>query len=401
MLILALDTSSKSLGLALVEEGRLLAERSLAAGFTHSLTLLPQLEGLLQDAGKSLRDLDAFAVSNGPGSYTGIRIGLATAKTWAWQADKPLYTFSSLAMMAAPYRALDNFFLPALDARSGRTFSCLYRGGQRLLPEANRYGSDLMAQLKQLFYLGRKSKPSLYLLGDGATSILQAYEQDPEAAQHFNLELLDASLACLRPYNLALLAQEAADRGEKPSWQEAQANYCAPTQAERLRQEHLDQVQIRPANLDDLDQIHQLERSVFSTPWSRKALAHQLSPDNKDAKLFVLYLPGKDQADDSMTSETGEEILGYGGYYLHVDEGEILNIAILPDHRHQGLGRKLLAFLLADAKARRVQRLTLEVRKSNEAARRLYASQGFVPCGERKNYYDKPREDALILEALL
>ncbi len=404
MLILALDTSSKSLGLALVKDGQLLAERSLVAGFKHSVTLLPQLKELLTEAGVDFSELEAFAVTSGPGSYTGIRIGLATAKTWAWQADKPIYAFSSLALMAAPYRAMDAFFLPALDARSGRTFSCLYRGGQRVLPEANRYGQDLMAELKKLFYLGRKSQPTLYLLGDGASAIQAAYDLDPEASQHFTLEVLDASVACLRPYNLGLLAQEAADRGEKPSWQETAANYCAPTQAERVRSEHLAQVQLRPAGLKDLDTIHQIERAVFSTPWSRKALAHQLAPENKDAKLFLIYLP-QPQPDEEEGSgdqaKPAEEILGYGGYYLHVDEAEILNIAILPDHRHQGLGQKLLAGLMADAKSRGVHRLTLEVRKSNEAARKLYASLGFLPCGERKNYYDKPREDALILEVQL
>lgn len=406
MLILALDTSSQNLGLALVKDGQLLAERSLVAGSKHSLTLLPQLEELLTVAGVDFSALEAFAVTTGPGSYTGIRIGLATAKSWAWQTDKPLYAFSSLALMLAPYRAMDAFFLPALDARSGRTFSCLYRGGQRLLPEANRYGQDLMADLKALFYLGRKSTPTLYLLGDGAPAIQAAYDQDPEAAQHFALEILDPSVASLRPYYLGLLAQEAADRGEKPSWQEAAANYCAPTQAERVRLEHLAQVQIRPAGLEDLDTIHQIERAVFSTPWSRKALIHQLSPENRDAKLFLIYLPqvgGETEKAERVEDPTQstEEILGYGGYYLHVDEAEILNIAILPDHRHQGLGQKLLAGLMADAKSQGAQRLTLEVRKSNEAARKLYASQGFLPCGERKNYYDKPREDALILEAQL
>lgn len=400
MLVLALDTSSQNLGLALVGDGQLLAERSLFTSNKHSVTLLPQLEDLLEAAQISFSDIDAFAVTAGPGSYTGIRIGLATGKSWAWLTHKPLYSFSSLALMVAPYCQMDAFLLPALDARSGRTFSCLYRGGQRLLPEANRYGQDLMAELKGLFYQGRKTQPTLYLLGDGAGPIQEAYSQDPEAAEHFSLEVLDASLACLRPYHLGLLAQAAADRGEAPSWEEAQANYCAPTQAERVRQEHLAQVQVRPANLEDLDPIHRIERAVFSTPWSRKALAHQLSPENKDAKLFVLTLP--QTAGPAETEEDpGQAILGYGGYYLHIDEAEILNIAILPDHRHQGLGQKLLADLMADAKSRGVRRMTLEVRKSNEAARKLYASQGFIPCGERKNYYDKPREDALILEAQL
>jgi tRNA threonylcarbamoyladenosine biosynthesis protein TsaB len=421
---LAVDTSGKTLSLALSEDERILAERFIDEGLTHSETFLPQLAGLLDEQELSVNDLDYLAVTLGPGSYTGIRIGLASMKSLAWLLDLPLFAYSSLRVINIHYlrelpaeEAEQRFNLTLLDARSGRVFSALYKGERGILPITNRQASDLVAELKDLFYLGRSEKPTLYVSGDGATAFKEAYAADPEAAQHFAICVLADDLSGLRAKDLAYLAFRDYKQGKRPGWEEAEAIYASPTQAERVRRDNLAKVKIRQAGPEDVDSIHGIELACFSTPWSRKSLLHQLDPENKITRLFVACREveskgestpeteeQKDEQDtvavsatDNPSEKQAEEILAYGGYTLHFDEGEILNIAVLDQDRQRGVGRKLLTHLMRDAVSRGAERMTLEVRESNEPARRLYDSMGFEPCGRRKNYYEKPKEDALIL----
>ncbi|MDO5015397.1 MAG: tRNA (adenosine(37)-N6)-threonylcarbamoyltransferase complex dimerization subunit type 1 TsaB [Eubacteriales bacterium] len=417
---LAVDTSGKTLSLALSEDERILAERFIDEGLTHSETFLPQLADLLSELKLSVKDLDYLAVTLGPGSYTGIRIGLASMKSLAWLLDLPLFAYSSLRVINTHYlRELtaeeveQHFNLTLLDARSGRVFSALYKGERGILPIANRQSSDLVAELKDLFYLGRSEKPTLYVSGDGASALQEAYAADPEAAQHFAISVLTDDLSGLRAKDLAYLAYRDYKQGERPGWEEAEAIYASPTQAERVRRDNLAKVKIRQAGPEDVDSVHRIELACFSTPWSRKSLLHQLDPENKITRLFVACREAESKDESELKSEeqndevdtiagyqspkSAEEILAYGGYTLHFDEAEILNIAVLDQARQKGVGRKLLTHLMRNAMSRGAERMTLEVRESNEPARRLYDSMGFKPCGRRKNYYEKPREDALIL----
>lgn len=414
MLILAIDSSGKSLSLALREDARLIGERYLNLGYTHSQTLMPQLLSLLQDSSKELADLSAVSVCQGPGSYTGIRIGLTTAKTLAWALNIPLFAYSSLELMSFAYQPLNKFILCAIDARRGRCFSACYRGSKVILPQANRSVIELIEELKDIFYAGRKEVPEIYILGDAATEIKQEAEKYTDLSEHFKLEVLRDDLTDLRASNLAEAAELAFLAGERPEWQEAKANYASPTQAERVRQEYLKNIKIRPALPEDLDELEKIENTCFPTPWSRKALADQLSPQNKYAHLYVAYLKSENNSDaladvrisprenakDAASSQVkvSEKILAYGGFLRHIDEGDILNIAVLPEFRRKGIARKLLRFILAEADRMGLERLILEVRESNLAARALYASLGFKVCGRCKNYYDKPREDALLMD---
>ncbi|MBO4979874.1 MAG: ribosomal protein S18-alanine N-acetyltransferase [Clostridia bacterium] len=130
-----------------------------------------------------------------------------------------------------------------------------------------------------------------------------------------------------------------------------------------------------------LPDVAELERLCFVHPWSEAALAHLL----KEPHFGVVAV------------EEGRA-LAYAGLSVALDEGEITNVATHPQHRRLGLARAVLTALLSEAKARGLCRITLEVRVSNTAARELYASLGFTPCGTRKGFYSAPREDALILE---
>ena len=142
------------------------------------------------------------------------------------------------------------------------------------------------------------------------------------------------------------------------------------------------QVRIVPMNADHLDEVAELERICFSAPWSRNMLAEEL--DNALSAFLVAL-------DDS------GKVAGYAGLQVVLDEGTILNVAVRPEYRRQGIAGKLLDVFLNFAQANRLSFLTLEVRASNYGAIALYGGLGFRSVGRRRNYYEHPREDALIM----
>ena len=145
----------------------------------------------------------------------------------------------------------------------------------------------------------------------------------------------------------------------------------------------MNNIRIVPMTADHLDALEQLERTCFSRPWSRKMLAEEL--DNQCAAFLVAVEP-----------ET-EQPVGYAGLLVVADEGYITNVAVDPACRRQGVANQLLQVFDSFARGNHLAFLTLEVRPSNAAAIALYEGFGFAEAGRRRNYYDLPKEDALIL----
>lgn len=146
--------------------------------------------------------------------------------------------------------------------------------------------------------------------------------------------------------------------------------------------EHQMHVRIVPMTADHLDEVAELERICFSVPWSRNMLAEEL--DNA-LSAFLVALD-----DDG-------RVVGYAGVQVVLDEGYITNVAVRPECRRQGIAGKLLQVFLDFAQANHLAFLTLEVRASNYDAIALYGSRGFRSAGRRKNYYEHPKEDAIIM----
>lgn len=132
---------------------------------------------------------------------------------------------------------------------------------------------------------------------------------------------------------------------------------------------------------EDLSQVAVLEQQLFSEPWSERGFRDTLDMDG------VIFLVARD----------GENCMGYCGIYLAADEGEITNVAVHPHYRRKGVASCLLQQLLQQAKERGATHIFLEVRSSNEGARTLYEKLGFAVCGVRKNFYQKPTEDACVM----
>ena len=141
-------------------------------------------------------------------------------------------------------------------------------------------------------------------------------------------------------------------------------------------------VQIVPMNGDHLDEVAELERVCFPDPWSRNMLKEELE---NDLAAFLVALDGQGA------------VAGYAGLQVVLNEGYILNVAVRPDCRRQGVAGQLLQVFLDFAKGNQLAFLTLEVRASNYPAIALYGSRGFRGVGRRKNYYEHPKEDAVIM----
>ena len=142
-------------------------------------------------------------------------------------------------------------------------------------------------------------------------------------------------------------------------------------------------IKIVPMNADHLDELEKLEKICFSRPWSRKMLAEEL--ENQCAAFLV-----------AQDGDTGR-VVGYAGLLVVADEGYITNVAVFPEYRRQGVAAKLISVFENFARGNKLAFLTLEVRPSNTGAIALYEGLGFREAGRRKNYYDLPKEDALIL----
>ncbi|MBQ9196391.1 MAG: ribosomal protein S18-alanine N-acetyltransferase [Clostridia bacterium] len=140
---------------------------------------------------------------------------------------------------------------------------------------------------------------------------------------------------------------------------------------------------IRRMTVEDVDAVHAIEAATFAIPWSRQSFYEEMTR-NACARYLVAVLPDG-------------EIIGFAGVWVVMDEGHITNIAVRQDYRGMGIGRALTAALIQYAANLGVVYITLEVRRGNEIAQRVYLGQGFIQVGVRKKYYEDNGEDALLM----
>lgn len=137
----------------------------------------------------------------------------------------------------------------------------------------------------------------------------------------------------------------------------------------------------RPMLAADLDQVTAIEQVSLPSPWSKELFEAELKRDQ--ARYFV--------------AEEDGQIAGYMGYWEAPQEAHIINLAVAPDHRKKGLGERMMDHCLEFARKKGAELATLEVRESNEAAKRLYEKCGFIVVAIRKKYYSDNQEDAIVM----
>ena len=219
MKILALETSARAVSAAVSENGRILTSGYQDTGLTHSRTLMPIVEHILKNADLKPADMDAIAVAVGPGSFTGIRIGVAAAKGLALALDKPAIGVSTLAAMARNVAFADGLVVCAMDARRSQVYNATFsaEGGvlTRLTPDRAISLSELAEEL-------RGAERSITLVGDGACLALPCRLAPP----HLLLQ---------NAVSVALEAKALASQGKMVSAQELAVFYLRPPQADMLK----------------------------------------------------------------------------------------------------------------------------------------------------------------------
>ena len=240
MLILALDSTAQVGSVALCEDdGHLLAECTLNTGNTHSETLLPTVEFLLKSCGVTVDDVDLFACTAGPGSFTGVRIGAATVKGIAFGKGKPCVGVSTLEALATNARAFEGIICPCMNARRQQVYNALFecKGGQ-----LTRICEDRALAIEELLREVAAYAPEkkIYLVGDGAELVMDFDRNgDRFPALDDSLILLEERLRNQSGYSVALVALEAYRNGQTCTDTELVPVYLRPSQAERMRMEKL------------------------------------------------------------------------------------------------------------------------------------------------------------------
>ncbi len=230
MLILASETSGSSVSVAAWRDGGIMGELTLRTGAAHSATYLPLIEDLIKQCGIQIGDVDLFAVTTGPGSFTGIRIGISAVKAMAYAAGRRTVGVSTLAALAWPYRMLAHTMIcPMLDARNGRVYASAWLNGTVVIREEGRPAASFLDEARQIAGSLSDCHDILLLGCEPPQSIL-----DPAPLTR-PVYLAPASAWLPRAAAVAEIAAAAATEGRTVLPQDLKASYLALSSAERLK----------------------------------------------------------------------------------------------------------------------------------------------------------------------
>ena len=204
MKILSIDSSSVTASVAITENGKILSEKFINNGLTHSQTLMPMVEEVINESKISVKDIDLFAVTNGPGSFTGVRIGISCVKGVADALSKKCVVVSTLEAIAEPLKNQDVIACAVMDARCNQVYTAIFNQGNRLCEDKAVLIDELGEELKQY-------DKKVVFIGDG--SVL-CYEKLCENIQ--NCEVADENIRYVHGSSIGFIAEEKIKNGEEP-----------------------------------------------------------------------------------------------------------------------------------------------------------------------------------------
>lgn len=204
MKILAVDSSSVTASVAITENGKVLAENFINNGLTHSQTLMPMVEKTINESGISVKDIDLFAITHGPGSFTGVRIGIASIKGMADALDKKCLPISTLEAIAEPLRNEDVIACAVMDARCNQVYTAIFNNGERLCDDKAVLIDELGEELNQY-------DKKIVFIGDG--SVL-CYDKLHEIIQ--DCDVADEKIRYVHGESIGFVAENKIKNGEEP-----------------------------------------------------------------------------------------------------------------------------------------------------------------------------------------
>ena len=227
MKILALETSAVAASVAICEDEALIAQSFQRTGLTHSATLMPMLETMLKNSGMTLKEIDVIAVAAGPGSFTGLRIGVSAAKGLAWSLDKPCAGVSTLEAMAWQMTGMNGVVCAAMDARRQQVYNALFDLQDR---KPVRITQDRAISLEELGDELAKIEKTQILVGDGAHLCYNAFQ-----SKGYPVQMPPAHLQFQSAWGVARCALEQARADQLTDAAGLLPKYHRLSQAERER----------------------------------------------------------------------------------------------------------------------------------------------------------------------
>ena len=406
MKILGIDTSGLVGAVAIADGDMLVSQFSIQYKTTHSEILMPMLEDICKKIHLDLKSIDAIAVAKGPGSFTGLRIGSATAKGLALALDKPIIPIPTVDGIAYNMYGVEKIICPMMDARRNQVYTGLYTFVPNT-PEGKSLERTFdMQVIHEQFAtsvediadkINQIGKP-VVLLGDGVPvyrDILEKLIKVPFSVAPIHQNRQNAAA-------LVALAMQYASDGRMVSADEFAPDYLRLSQAEREAKEKDEAgnscdsdnsqkklearkvpgiIRVREITAEDIEDAALLEKAnLGKEAWSQKQLLDAITRDD------TIYL----------VAVKSEKIVGLCGVQNISGEGEITNVSVASYCRGEGIGYKMLKQLIERGKGIGIKDYTLEVRAGNKSAISLYERLGFKSEGVRPGFYDEPKDDAVI-----
>lgn len=386
MRVLAIDSSGLTATVAIMEEEQTVAEYTVNYKKTHSQTLLPMIDEIVKMVNEDLGEVDAIAIAGGPGSFTGLRIGSATAKGLGLALGKPLIHVPTVDAMAYSVYGCEDIICPIMDARRKQVYTGIYS----FIPEPAdntphlNYEFQILCEqkavpveelIRRLNIYGRR----VVFLGDGVPVYRNMLTEGLEVPFWFAPSFMNRQRASA----VGALGIEYYKKGIFESAAEHRPDYLRMSQAERERaeKEKNSVVEVRKMTMEDSAAVAEMEHQIFSDAWSEKSVLETIRQPNGVCLM----------------AEKAGRAAGYLLAYTAADEVEITRVATVKEMRRQGVGKALLSELENLCRARGLKKILLEVRSGNTPARELYTAYGFREDGVRQKYYTNPLEDAVLM----
>ena len=392
MRVLAIDSSGLTATVAVVEDTQTVAEYTINYKKTHSQTLLPMIDEVVKMTELDLSTIDAIAVAGGPGSFTGLRIGSATAKGLGLALNKPLIHVPTVDGLAYNVYGCEDIICPIMDARRNQVYTGIYTFSKKA---GTKEGCNLTEPVFQVIKmqmavsidelverLNRYRRPVVFL-GDGVPVYENVLAEKLTVPYSFAPAYMNRQRAAV----VGTLGIKYYKAGKFETAEEHRPDYLRVSQAERERAQREKEAEmiVRELKIEDSAAVAEMEQQIFLDPWSEKSVLDTVR--QKQSVCFAVEKAG--------------HLLGYLLAYHAADEAEIARIAVQKEARRQGAAGKLMLELENYCVEQHIRTLLLDVRESNEAARSFYTKHGFTEDGIRQAFYSNPSEDAVLMSKQL
>ena len=394
MRVLAIDSSGLTATVAIVEDDQTIAEYTTNYKKTHSQTLLPMIDEMVRMVDADLKEIDAIAVAGGPGSFTGLRIGSATAKGLGLALDKPLIHVPTVDAMAYSLYGCEDIICPIMDARRKQVYTGLYSFSHKKREEnddSSLYDEPVFQVLRMQMAVPVEElirhlnvyRRRVVFLGDGVPVYKEMLAEGLKVPYSFAPSFMNWQRAAA----VGALGIRYYKVGRYEAAAEFKPEYLRKSQAERERAEREKNAvpKVRRMTMEDGAAVAEMEHQLFPDAWSEKSILETLEQPNTICLM----------------ADKAGRTAGYLLAYTAADEAEIARIAVVKELQRQGVARVLLSELESVCGSEGLKKILLDVRCGNSAARALYEAAGFKEDGIRQRFYENPVEDAILMSRQL